>query len=31
MPSDPDIWLHIIYGYLHDLAIATYLGGTVAM
>lgn len=31
MPSDPDIWLHIIYGYLHDLAVATYLGGAVAM
>ena len=31
MPSDPDIWLHILYGYLHDLAVATYIGGAVAM
>lgn len=31
MLSDPDIWQHVIYGYLHDLGVATYLGGAVAM
>lgn len=31
MPDDPQIWIHIILGYLHDLSIAVYLGGAVAM
>lgn len=31
MPDDLQTWLHIIYGYLHDLSVATYLGGAVAM
>ena len=25
MPDDPDIWKHIIYGFLHDISIAVYL------
>lgn len=31
MPDDPDIWKHIIYAFLHDISIAVYLGGAVAM
>lgn len=31
MPDDLTTWLHIIYGYLHNLSVATYLGGAVAM
>lgn len=31
MPTDFSTWQHIIYAYLHDLAIATYIGGAVAM
>ena len=31
MPNDLDIWLHIIYGFLHDISIAVYLGGAVSM
>ncbi len=31
MPTDLDIWLHIIYGFLHDISVAVYLGGAVAM
>ncbi len=31
MPTDLDTWLHIIYGFLHDISIATYIGGAIAM
>ena len=31
MPTDLSTWLHIIYGYLHDISIATYIGGAIAM
>lgn len=31
MPDDLNTWLHIIFGYLHDLSIAVYIGGAVAM
>lgn len=31
MPDDPQIWIQIILGYIHDLSIAVYLGGAVAM
>lgn len=31
MPDDLDTWLQIIYGYLHDISIAVYIGGAVAM
>ncbi|MBE7518174.1 MAG: CopD family protein [Thermoflexaceae bacterium] len=31
MPTDLDTWLHIIYAYLHDISIAVYIGGAVAM
>jgi uncharacterized membrane protein len=29
--DDLDSWLQIIYGYIHDLSIAVYIGGAVAM
>lgn len=31
MPTDPGIWLLILYGFLHDISIAVYVGGAVAM
>ena len=31
MPDDPQIWTHILLGYIHDLSIAVYFGGAVAM
>ncbi|MCC7366280.1 MAG: CopD family protein [Dehalococcoidia bacterium] len=31
MPDDFATWQHIIFGYLHDIAIAVYFGGAVAM
>lgn len=31
MPSDLQTWLHILFGYIHDLSIAVYIGGAVAM
>ncbi|HNO64889.1 MAG TPA: CopD family protein [Tepidiformaceae bacterium] len=31
MPDDPQIWIQILLGYIHDLSIAVYLGGAVAM
>lgn len=31
MPDELIKWLHIFYGYFHDLAIAVYIGGAVAM
>lgn len=31
MPDDLQTWLHIIYQYTHDLSIAVYIGGAVAM
>lgn len=31
MPDELIKWLHIIYGYFHDLGIAVYIGGAVAM
>ena len=31
MPDDPQIWIQIILGYIHDLSIAVYIGGAVAM
>lgn len=31
MPDDPQIWVHILLGYLHDLSVAVYIGGAVAM
>jgi uncharacterized membrane protein len=31
VPDDPDLWLLIILGFIHDIAIAVYLGGAVAM
>lgn len=31
MPSDLNTWLQILFGYTHDLAIAVYIGGAVAM
>lgn len=31
MPTDLTTWLHIIYSFLHDIAIATYIGGAIAM
>jgi uncharacterized membrane protein len=31
MPDDVQTWVHILLGYIHDLSIAVYLGGAVAM
>lgn len=31
MPTDLFTWQGIIYGFLHDISIATYIGGAVAM
>lgn len=31
MPWELIKWLHILYGYTHDIAIAVYIGGAVAM
>ena len=31
MPDDLNTWLHIIYGYLHDISVAVYIGGAFAM
>ena len=31
MPDDATTWLQILYGYLHDIAIAVYIGGAIAM
>jgi uncharacterized membrane protein len=31
MPQDLDIWLHVIYGFLHDVGIAIYIGGAISM
>jgi uncharacterized membrane protein len=31
MPDDPETWLQIGYGYVHDISIAVYIGGAVAM
>ena len=31
MPDDLQTWLNIIYGYVHDLSVAVYIGGAVAM
>ena len=31
MPTDLNTWLHILYGYTHDIAVAVYIGGAVAM
>lgn len=31
MTQDLDTWLHLIYGFLHDVGIAVYIGGAVAM
>lgn len=31
MPDDPDIWIQVILGFIHDISIAVYLGGAVAM
>ncbi len=31
MPDDLSTWLHIIYGFLHNISVATYIGGAVAM
>lgn len=31
MPDSLNLWLHILYGYTHDVAVAVYIGGAVAM
>lgn len=31
MPDNLNTWLHIVYGFTHDIAIAVYIGGAVAM
>ncbi|MCK9518472.1 MAG: CopD family protein [Dehalococcoidia bacterium] len=31
MPQDLDVWLHVMYGFLHDVGIAVYIGGAISM
>ncbi|MCZ2111597.1 MAG: CopD family protein [Dehalococcoidia bacterium] len=31
MPYNLDVWLHVIYGFLHDIGIAVYIGGAISM
>lgn len=31
MAHDPQVWIQIFLGYIHDLSIAVYIGGAVAM
>lgn len=31
MPQDWEIWQHVIYGFLHDVGIAVYIGGAISM